>query len=519
MTRMIEEERTQIGVLKALGYKKSTIILKYIFYCGLASVLGSIFGQMVGFNLIPKVIWNTYGVMYHLPRFITDYNQRIALSSSGVAILSTVATTFFAANQALKEKPSLLMLPRAPKKGKRILLEKITPLWSLMSFNLKSTARNIFRYKKHFYMTVIGVLGCTALLVTGFGLRDSIKDIGELQFEELFNYQLKIQLEEDYSDNVFGKIAEIEDISGTLDIFSDEGYLKFNNKIEDITLVAVDNTKNSNIDNIGNIENISDYVLFRDRKNDQIINSETDKIIITEKISEELGIKAGDTVKFENSDEIEGEFKVDTITENYIGNFIYLNKSKYELAFKDTPKNNTIYAKAGELDSGKKDKLIEALYENEDILNAEFVSQSRGMFDNLIGSINYIVLVIIVASGLLAFIVLYNLTNININERRRELATLRVLGFHNNEVAAYIFREITVLALIGTFVGLVLGKYLHQFIILTIEDPNFMFVRDISIMSYILSAVVTMLFSILVDLFMIKKMRNIKMVDSMKAND
>ena len=509
MTRMVEEERTQIGTLKALGYKKTVIISKYILYCGLASIFGSIMGQIVGFEVIPRVIWNAFGVMYHLPPFIIDYNKEIALVSSGVAVISTVAATFFAASGALREKPSLLMLPRPPKKGKRILLERITPLWSAMSFNLKSTARNIFRYKKHFYMTVIGVSGCTALLVAGFGLRDSINDVGDIQFEELFNYQLRVQLEEDYDLNNLDKIGlDHEEIKDILQIFSDKGKLEFKGKNEDITLIGVDDT-----------EDTSNYVTFKNRESGEAIDFTDDKIIVTEKITEELDISVGDTVLYENSDGEEREFKVDGITENYIGNYIYMDKTRYESEFNGRHPNNTIYAKTENLDSQGKDNLIEKLYQNKSILSAEFVSQTRGIFDNLIESINYIVIVIIIASGLLAFIVLYNLTNININERRRELATLKVLGFYREEVASYIFREITILALIGTFVGLVLGKYLHQFIIITIEDPGFMFGRDAKILSYILSAVITMIFSVIVDLFMVKKLKNIKMVDSMKAND
>ncbi len=508
MTRMVEEERSQIGILKALGYKKSTIIAKYLIYCGVASILGSVFGQMVGFKLIPGVIWNTYGVMYHLPEFVADYNRQTALLTSGVAVLSTLGATFFAANDALKEKPALLMLPKAPKKGKRIFLERITPLWSLMSFNMKSTARNLFRYKKHFFMTVIGVSGCTALLVTGFGIRDSIKDIGELQFSELSQYQLEIRLEDDYSPDVIDKIRETENISQSLQVYRDEGYLEYEGEFREINLVAIED-----------MEKISDYILFRDRKSGKTLDFNENNIIITEKISEELDLKKGDTVIYENSDEVKEEFKIDLIVENYIDNFIYMEKSNYEEAFGKKPRNNTLYTKTGDLSVDEEDMLVENLYDYDDVLSADFISQTRTMFDNLIGSINYIVIVIILASGLLAFIVLYNLTNININERKRELATLKVLGFYNKEVASYIFREITILALIGTLVGLFLGRLLHQFIVLTIEDPNFMFGRDISILSYIIAAVITMLFSIIVDLFMVKKLRNIKMVDSMKAND
>lgn len=509
MTRMVEEERTQIGVLKALGYKRTTIIFKYILYCGLASILGSIAGQLVGFKVIPLVIWNAYGVMYHLPKFVTDYNTKIALLSSGMAIISTVAATYFSASGALKEKPALLMLPRPPKKGKRIILERITPLWGIMSFNLKSTARNIFRYKKHFYMTVIGVSGCTALLVAGFGLRDSIKDVGNLQFDELFKYELEIQIEDDFSTNQINNLVEKQDeISEVLEVYSDTGYVISDDKKVETLLVAVDD-----------IEDISDYILFRNRESGEIIEPSEDKIIISEKAAEVLNLKLGDTFFYENSDEKRKEFIIDGITENYIRNYLYMEKDVYEKAFKKDLDNNKLFTITKDLNQLQEDKLIKDLYENEGVISAEFISQSRGMFDNLIESINYIVLVIIVASGLLAFIVLYNLTNININERRRELATLKVLGFHNEEVSAYIFREISILAFIGTMVGLLLGKYLHLFIVVTVEDAGFMFGRDIRIISYIISAFITLIFSGIVDLFMAKKLRNIKMVDSLKAND
>ena len=509
MTRMVEEERTQIGVLKALGYRKSIIISKYILYCGMASVLGSIAGQIVGFKLIPRVLWNAYGVMYHLPEFVSDYNTRIALLSSGMAILSTVAATYFSASGALREKPANLMLPRAPKIGKRILLERIKPLWSVLSFNLKSTARNIFRYKKHFYMTVIGVSGCTALLVAGFGLRDSIKDIGTLQFEELFEHELEIQLEEDFPLNDIEKITEgYPEILQTLEVFSDRGYIEYKGESVDTTLVAVED-----------IKDLTGYVKFRDRKKGNIIAPESDKIVVSEKVAEVLGFKEGDIIFYENFDEKKREFRIDAITENYLGNYIYMNKNIYEGAYNKKQETNSIYIKTEKMLGNEKEELIKQLYKKEGVLNAEFISDRRGLFDNLIVSIDYIVGVIIIASGLLAFIVLYNLTNININERRRELATLKVLGFHNEEVSSYIFREITILSIIGIMVGILLGKYLHQFIVLTVENPDFMFGRDISLVSYILSGLITFMFSVIVDIFMIKKLRNIKMVDSLKAND
>jgi putative ABC transport system permease protein len=358
-------------------------------------------------------------------------------------------------------------------------------------------------------MTVIGVSGCTALLVAGFGLRDSIKDIGTLQFEELFEHELEIELEEDFPLGDINKIIEGHpEMTETLEVFLDRGYIKYKGESIETTLVAVEE-----------IENISGYVVFRDRKNDEIIEPQGDKIVISEKVAEVLGIEEGDTVVYENFDEKKSKVKIDAITENYLGNYVYMNKSIYEEAFSLKEEINSIYIKTEKMTEDEKDNLIKKIYQKDGVLNAEFISDRRGLFDNLITSINYIVGVIIVASGMLAFIVLYNLTNININERRRELATLKVLGFHNEEVSSYIFREITILSIVGTFVGLLLGKYLHLFIVLTVENPNFMFGRDISLLSYILSGVITLIFSVVVDLFMVKKLRNIKMVDSLKAND
>lgn len=510
MTRMVEEERTQIGTLKALGYSKGMIMIKYLVYCGLASILGSAAGQIVGFKLLPVVIWNAYGVLFHLPDFIADYNLKIAAVSSGLAILSTMGATLYAVNEALKEKPATLMLPRAPKAGKRILLERVGFVWSRMSFNHKATARNIFRYKKHFFMTVIGIAGCTALLATGFGMRDSIGKLANIQFTGIFMYDLEIQLEEDAKDlhSLDAMLADRSSINESIGIFSDKGLAYFGDKNLEITVMAPDST-----------ERLNRFISLRDRKTQDPIDFGEDSVVITEKFSEEMGIVPGDTLIFENSDELKGEFIVTGITENYLGSYIYVGRSHYNNIYGADARDNIVLAKTITEEGEDKDDLVSRLLTTEGVVNAHFISQTKVAFDNLLKNIDYIVVVIIIASGLLAFIVLYNLTNININERKKELATLKVLGFHNEEVNGYIFREIGILTLIGIFVGLYLGKLLHIFIILTVEDPDYMFGRDIKLLSYILAAVITIGFSLLVNLVMTRKLRAIKMVDSMKALD
>ncbi|WP_422486086.1 FtsX-like permease family protein [Gudongella sp. DL1XJH-153] len=509
MTRMVEEERTQIGILKALGFRKISIIGKYVAYCGLASILGSAAGQLVGFKLIPRVIWNAYGVMFHLPPFISEYNAKIALIASGIAVLSTVAVTVYAANDALREKAATLMLPRAPKAGKRILLERFGPLWRKMSFNMKSTARNIFRYKKHFYMTVVGISGCTALLMIGFGMRNSIRDFAGAQFDDIFRYQISVELdEEEFADRSLDQLIDnLENVESYAGIYSDKGIIRYDNDLLDLNAMVFHDS-----------QQLSEFILTKDREAGEIIVPGTEYVIITEKLSEVLGISIGDTIVYEDADENRGELKVTHITENYLRNYMYVDSAKYESVFGASPVNSALL-RTKDMTDEEEDSLVERLLLEESVLNVELVSQTRTSFDNLIRSIDYIVFVIIVASGLLAFIVLYNLTNININERKKELATLKVLGFHNEEVSSHIFREIAILTIIGIIVGLFLGRYMHEFIIKTIEDPDFMFGRDIRFMSYVFSAVITVVFSFIVNVFMSKKIRNIEMVESMKAND
>lgn len=510
MTRMVEEGRTQIGTLKALGYTNGVIMAKYIIYCGIASFLGSIFGLMAGFKILPAVIWSAYGTMYSLPSLISRFDWTLALILSSLAITSTMVATISACYNALKEKPATLMLPRAPKAGKRIFLENITFIWSRMKFTYKATARNLIRYKKHFCMTVIGISGCTALIVAGFGLRDSIGDIANTQFDEIFKYDLIIEKDDiKKSDKILEDFLSNKDrVQGYIEVLSEDGSAQIGRESFDTSIIVPkESTK------------LKKFINLRDRRSGKPITFNDSSVILSEKLADALDIKIGDTFTLKNSDDVTAKFVLTGITENYVGSYAYINRASYIKAFGEDFSYDTLMVKTYITESSKQDQALVEILAGDTILNAEFASQTKESYDNLLGSISFVVIVLILAAGGLAIIVLYNLTNINIDERRKELATLKVLGFHDTEVAAYIYRETTILSIIGTGVGLFIGAILHSFIIKTGETVDLMFGRTISMTSFALSALVTLLFSVIVELIMYKKLKNIEMVDSMKAID
>lgn len=503
MTRMVEEERTQIGTLKALGYKKPVIISKYIIYCGLASILGCVAGLLFGFRLLPKVIWNAYRSMYALPDLLGHFLWEYALPVSLIAILSTVLVTGYVSIKTLEEKPSTLMLPRAPKPGKRIFLENIKFVWSRMKFTHKSTARNILRYKRHFYMTVTGIAGCTALMLTGFGLLDSIGKIANTQFEDIFKYDLTIQLKDEEKDNILNDFLFSNEVYS--EAMTDTVYI--DHEGDELAATAII-PKDPN--------NINDVISLKNRLDGSLISFDSSSVIMTEKLAETIGLKVGDKFIIKNEDDIEAEFVLTDITENYVGIYLYINSSDYFDAFGEEIEYNTIMVDSNIEEGVLMDETIEKLLSGS-IMSAEPLSQLKKSFDSLLTNIKFIVTVIVLSSGSLAFIVLYNLTNININERRKELSTLKVLGYHRGEIAAYVFRESSILSIIGTIAGLFLGVLLHSFVIKSVEASNLMLGRNISTTSYILSAALTLVFSLIVNLFMTFKLKKIEMVESMKA--
>ncbi len=512
MTRMVEEERQQIGAMKALGYSSGKIAVKYLLYAACASIAGSIFGLAVGFRLFPYIIINAYNIMYDIPRAITPFNLPYALFSSLTAIACTLAATLSACRAELKTVPAQLMLPKAPKAGKRVFLEYITPLWKRLKFTQKVAVRNLIRYKKRFFMTVIGIAGCTALLITGFGVNDSVSHIVSLQYEELNQYQLMIALKDESAleGRELKKILNDEqEILGSLPVMQNNG-----------TVVP---EKNDPADNVtifvpSDVSLLSDYFDFRHRTDSMPVTFGEDSVIITEKLAERQHLKVGDSITLKNQDDKEAAFTITDICENYAMHYLYLSPAAYEKAFGQAAENNMILCKLPEdVTQEKEESLSTKLLSCRDVAAARFTTELSGSFRNSIQGINSIIAVIIISAGALAFVVLYNLTNINISERVKEIATIKVLGFYDREVSAYIYRENAALTVIGTAVGLVLGVFLHQFVIRTAEIDMVMFGRTVYPLSYVWSALLTILFSVLVNLVMHRKLKKISMVESMKA--
>ena len=510
-TRMVDEERTQIGVMKALGYGKGKIAAQYLIYVAVATITGSLFGLLVGFYVFPTVIWNAYTIMYDLPALVIQFNWKYALLSSGAAILTTLLTTFWACYSSLKEAPSRLILPKAPKSGKRILLEKITPLWSRLSFIHKVTARNLFRYKKRFLMTVVGIAGCTALLLTGFGLQDSISDIVNLQFGEVLQYNLTITAKDSEKMKEDPAVQELLDDTGTVDrylrIAQEGGDASANGQSLDVYLFVPEEP-----------DRLSQFVTLQNRKSKVPAEFEEDAVLLTEKAAERLGVAVGDTITVQrNDDHRQAEFTVGGVVENYVQNYIYLSPALYEEGYHTQPEMNQTIAVVPDGSQENRDRITSAFLESDQVQAVSFTDDIKASFQNTIKSIDFIVIVLIVSAGLLAFVVLYNLTNINITERQKEIATIKVLGFYDKEVYRYIFREIDLLSLIGSLVGLVVGIPLHQFIIRTVEMDQMMFIRSIAPRSFVFSVALTMLFNFAVCLLMRRHVRQISMVESMKA--
>ncbi len=512
-TRMIDEERTQIGVMKALGYGKGKIAAQYLIYVAVATITGSLFGLLVGFYVFPTVIWNAYTMMYDLPALVIQFNWKYALLSSGAAILTTLLTTLWACYSSLKEVPSKLILPKAPKSGKRILLERVTPLWSRLSFIHKVTARNLFRYKKRFLMTAVGIAGCTALLLTGFGLQDSISDIVNLQFGGVLQYNLTITAKDSEKMKEDSTVQELLDDTSSVDrylrISQESGDVSANGQSLDVYLFVPEEP-----------ERLSQFVTLQERKTKSPVSFDKDTVLLTEKAAELLGVATGDTITVQRGDDPkQAEFTVGGIIENYVENYIYLSPELYEEGYHTQPEYSQTIAVVPDGSQENRDQITAAFLESDQVQAVSFTDDIKESFQNTIKSIDFIVIVLIVSAGLLAFVVLYNLTNINITERQKEIATIKVLGFYDKEVSAYIYRETGILTLIGIAIGLIFGIFLHAFVVKTAEVDMVMFGREIKWLSYLFASLLTIFFSIIVNLVMYRKLKKISMVESMKSTE
>ena len=504
MTRMIEEERTQIGTLKALGYSKTAIAMKYLLYSETATLAGCAAGIAIGINLLPRVIWNTYGMMYTLHEVYTPFYPLYCISAVAAALLCTMIATVSACGSALKEVPSKLMLPKAPKAGKKVFLERIKFLWKHMTFTQKVTARNILRYKKRFFMTLFGIAGCTALLLTGFGLRDSITDIIEKQFTEIHCYDAMAALKNGDGD---AQLREYLDETA-------EDYM-FNYQVT----ASVKTDAGSRDDYVfvtESREKFPEFITLRNRSTKESIPLDDEGVVVTEKMAKELGVSKGDSVTVEVNG-VSAELSVTGVAENYVYGYVYMTETLYGEKFGELENYNMITIKVA--DGADEKSMFTELLQNDSIAQVTSVSNVRETFANMLDKVNVVVWVLIVAAAMLAFVVLYNLTNININERRHEIATLKVLGFRQRETSEYIFREMVIITLIGTAVGLAFGILLWSFVVKTAEVSMVMFGREISALSFIISAVMTVAFSAAVFLAMTPKLKNIDMVESLKSGE
>lgn len=511
MTRMVEEQRTEIGTLKALGYGKLSIAGKYLNYAMVATIGGSIFGVLFGEKIFPYIIVTAYKIMYtHVPDVVIPYNMEYGLMATGAAVLCTGLATLLACYKELAAQPAVLMRPPAPKQGKRVFLEYLPFLWKRLGFIWKSTIRNLIRYKKRFFMTVFGIGGCMSLMIVGFGLRDSIFSIGTLQYEELQLYDGMVILNSDADEEERENLETYLDKEKEIATVS-KGYLKKTNvkrgkdKKEVYLYAPLDLEKNK------------DFLVYRDRRTHEEYQLGEEDAILTEKAAKALEIKKGDKLSVEKED---GEFVEITITnicENYMEHYLYVSPDIYQQIYNKPVEENNIYFKMKDFDEKKLGEIGENILEERAALNVSYTYNMEERLDEMLESLDIVIVVLIISAGLLAFVVLYNLNNINITERKRELATIKVLGFYDNEVSAYVYRENILLTLIGTIAGVLLGSLLHRYVIATVEIDNVMFTRIIENISFVYSALLTFGFSVFVNVVMYFKLKKIDMVESLKS--
>lgn len=496
MTRMVEEERSQIGTLKALGYSDISIMFKYILYAALATIIGSMIGVAIGYRILPDLCFEMYKNMYRLGNIKLSYYSSLTFQGMMIALLCTLGATIYTCRKTLKESPANLLRPVAPPPGKRVLLERIKLVWNHLSFSYKVTVRNVFRYKKRFLMTIIGIAGCTGLILAGFGLKDCIVKMVPHQYEDIFSYQAKINLNEEKTNETIDKIKENKQIKDILEVHEESITIDNKDTNQSVTLVIPK-------------DNPKEFIKLQDRKTEEQYNL-TDGLIITEKLAKLLEVEENDILKFSGTDTYKE--KVAHITENYLFHYIYLPKSSYK-----QDEYNTVLIKTKNMTEKEEKELANELKEIPEVSSITFTSSTRHVFDDTMDSFAYVSLILIVSAGALAFVVLYNLSSVNISERRRELATIKVLGFYDKEVYQYINRENTILTLIGILLGLGTGNILTMYIIKTCEIDMLMFDTTIAWPSYLYAILITMSFAILVNIILYFSLKKIDMIESLKS--
>lgn len=504
MGRMVEEQRTQIGVLKALGYSEADIMGKYLFYSGSAAFLGSVFGYGVGIFLFPGVIWTSYQLMYQTMRLQFIFDWKLAGLSLAAALLCSMGTTWLVCRYELSETSASLMRPKAPKAGKRVLLEYVPAVWSRIRFLYKVSIRNLFRYKGRFFMMIAGIGGCTALLLTGFGIKDSIAGFAELQYEEIMTADAQVTFQdcEKLPDALADRIGE----TGAQHVLLKEGAwdLVAGEHVKEVTLLVPEQT-----------ELIGDYVHFRTKEGKPIAFPGKNEALVCNSLAERYGVDVGDEVTLRDSDMRELKVRIAGIFENHVYNYVFLSPETMEEQLSEHVLYNSAYLEF--LEGADYYKLSAEIAGEEDVTSVTLFSEMKERLSKMMGSLNYIVILVIACAAGLAFIVLYNLTNINITERLREIATIKVLGFFRGETAAYVFRENVVLTLMGTVVGLLLGVLLHRYVMAQIVVDMVSFKSRILPVSFLYSVVLTFVFTVFVNAVMERKLEGINMAESLKS--
>ena len=511
MTRMVEEQRVQIGTLKALGYSKVSVASKYILYALSSSLIGSIIGVIVGSQLLPKVIMGAYKILYSdLLITVTPINATNSIIATLVAILCTTGATMLACYKELNEQAAQLMRPVAPKHGKVIFLERISFIWKHLSFSRKSTIRNIVRYKKRFFMTLFGIAGCMGLLMVGFGLRDSISSIVDNQYQNIWVYDATMEIS--------NKISAVDRNIFDMQIMSDE-YVDdtLATQVKSVDVTNGNTEKSVYIFVPEATDKLDEFVILKNRNSGEHYSLNDDGVVITEKLAKQLNVGVGGKISVKDENAIVGEVTVSAIVENYIYNYMYMTQSQYENLYGKAPEFNTLYVTLHDNSQNTINSIASKFTSSEKVTSITFVSELQEKVENMMRSLDYVVFVLIIAAGLLAIIVLYNLVNINITERKRELATIKLLGFYDLELAQYVYRENIILTVLGTALGVVFGIFLHKFVIETTEIDMIMFGRQISLMSYFLSIVLTLLFAFAVNFWMYFRLKKIDMVESLKS--
>lgn len=509
MNRMVEEQRTQIGVLKALGFSEGKIMGKYLFYSGSAAISGTLIGYALGIHFFPLVIITAYGIIYKMGAIYYVFDLPLALISLTVAVLCSVGTTWLSCHKELREVAADLMRPKAPKAGKRVFLEHVPFIWKRLKFLQKVSVRNIVRYKKRFFMMVIGISGCTALLVMGFGVRDSVVAVADQQYEEIQLYDIGVTLKD-------GKTPGGADLKSLDSILEKENAAGMYAMEKTIDLVTDEGTKSINMVAVENPDEVEGFISLHTKKQEPIAYPKEGEAVLSKKVAETYGVKTGDMILLRDSDNNEMHLKVTGICENHIYNYVYIAAESYEKQIGDVVFKNVYVSLPDEADIHE---VSAALMKADGVTAVTVNSDMLNRISQMMSCMNYIVIIIIICAGALAFIVLYNLNNINITERVREIATIKVLGFYPKETASYVFRENMVLTAIGCGLGLILGKWFHRFVMGEIQIDMVSFNVQINAVSYLFSVLLTLGFAWIVNCMMTGKLERINMAESLKSVD